>query len=98
MAFAARKMIGIVFIFLLAVIITNNSYFCIVFAQIYTNGTLNSAAPHVVPSPHGLNNATNITAGHLKGPSTVIASPVTNEMEGNASINNITTAGSSVLH
>lgn len=96
MAFAARKMIGIVFIFLLAVIITNNSYFCIVFAQIYTNGTLNSAAP-VLP-PHGLNNATNITAGHLKGPSTVIASPVTNEMEGNASINNITTAGSSVLH
>jgi hypothetical protein len=92
MAFAVRKMISINVIYLLAVVITADSCVCMAFAQIYTNRTLHSAAPHVVLSPQS-QPAINNTTPHLKGPSTVIASPVTDEFEGNATSTNTTTAG-----
>ena len=83
MAFASQKMIGVILIYVIAVIIivTVSSYVYIALAQIYTNKTgLGQASPRA-PSPV---HATNITGPHLIGPSKVNASQITDETKGTA--------------
>ena len=105
MVLADQRIIGTILISLIAVVITADSCVSIAFAQIYANRTLHSAVPLVVPSHHVYNvkvspqtsqgrPVINSTAPRLNGPSTVIASPVTDESENATGTNTTTTAGS----